>query len=307
MVDILMATYNGEKYIESQLTSIISQTYKDWRLFIQDDLSTDYTLKIIKKYQTIDKRIILVDNTKKRGCGRNFLSLLSYSTSEYICFADQDDYWFENKLERLVNEITLYDKENECPKLVVSNCLLWKYPQNSIFYNPNFVKPNAIHQALFMGGMQGCLTLFNSKLRDILNKNFDYIWLHDHYLLLSAITFGQIYYINDPLMLYRQHENNVTPHFTTGLLSKVINKLKGSNALLDRRLYLENKEFYRLNIGSMPEEISTVFRNYFKLESMKPLFRKLKLICSNYTIADSSHLYFVIKVLMKRKFIGEQR
>lgn len=305
MVDILMATYNGEKYIDTQLRSIMSQTFQDWRLYIQDDLSTDNTIDIIKKYQLIDSRIILISNTEKLGCGRNFLSLLRYSTAEYICFADQDDYWFENKLELLVNEMKIHDKENDLPKLVVSDCLLWKYPQNLICCNPNFVTPKNIHQVLFMGGMQGCLTLFNSKLKEILNKEYDYVWLHDHYLLLSAIAFGKVYYIKNPLLLYRQHENNVTPHFTTGKLAKIINKFKGKNYLLDKRLYLENKEFYRLNKNQMSIEMANIFDKYFKLENMKFLTRKVKLLFSKYTIANSSHMYFMIKVMVKTKFIGD--
>ena len=105
--------------------------------------------------------------------------------------------------------------------------------------------------------------------------------------------------------MYRQHENNVTPHFTTGKLAKIINKFKGKNYLLDKRLYLENKEFYRLNKNQMSIEMANIFDKYFKLENMKFMTRKVKLLFSKYTIANSSHMYFMIKVMVKTKFIGD--
>ena len=63
-IEILMATYNGEKYIEDQINSIINQTYKNWTLLIRDDGSKDKTLDIIKKYEKVDKRIILLRDNK---------------------------------------------------------------------------------------------------------------------------------------------------------------------------------------------------------------------------------------------------
>lgn len=109
MIDILLATYNGEKYLDSQITSIVNQTYKEWTLYIRDDVSFDNTQGVIKKWALLDSRIKLVDNRNESlGIGGNFLRLLRYSTADYICFCDQDDYWFENKLEVLYKVI----KEN---------------------------------------------------------------------------------------------------------------------------------------------------------------------------------------------------
>ena len=99
-IDILMATYNGEKYLVEQLDSIINQTYRNWNLLIRDDNSTDKTLEIIQNYHKKDKRIkILKDNKGNLGIVRNFEELLKSSESEFIMFSDQDDIWVENKLD----------------------------------------------------------------------------------------------------------------------------------------------------------------------------------------------------------------
>jgi len=103
-VDILMATYNGEKYIKNQLLSLQQQTFSDWNLLIRDDGSTDNTLDIIQEFKKHDSRIKIIetDGVKGRGPGRNFLELTKCSLSKYVIFCDQDDIWFEKKLELLV-------------------------------------------------------------------------------------------------------------------------------------------------------------------------------------------------------------
>ena len=98
-IAILMATYNGEKYLREQIDSLLSQSYCDWTLYIQDDGSKDATLDIIKSYD--DERIVLVDvGLTRQGAGMNFMSLLNMVESEYYMFCDQDDVWFGDKIEK---------------------------------------------------------------------------------------------------------------------------------------------------------------------------------------------------------------
>ena len=97
-IDILMATYNGEKYTVELIDSIINHTYKNWNLLIRDDNSTDRTLEIIKNYQKKDARIRILDNNKVNlGIVKNFEKLLKISESELIMFSDQDDIWKKGK------------------------------------------------------------------------------------------------------------------------------------------------------------------------------------------------------------------
>lgn len=99
-VDILLATYNGELYIEQQIQSILSQTYKNWHLLISDDSSCDNTAAIIKKYAAMDTRIhVLTSAAKHRSAKMNFFYLIECSESSYIAFCDQDDYWKPNKIQ----------------------------------------------------------------------------------------------------------------------------------------------------------------------------------------------------------------
>lgn len=302
MIDILMATYNGENFLSTQIESIICQTFKDWHLFIQDDCSTDNTLSIINEYAKKDSRITLIRNNKKLGPGKNFLSLLQYSTADYVAFCDQDDYWFENKLEILFQNIKNYD--NSKPILLVSDCLVWQYPSNTISKNYNFAKPKTINDTFFMGGMQGCLTLFNRAVKNILDKKYEYIWLHDHYLLLTAMTFGKIYYIKQPLMLYRQHNSNTTAHFSQKHLGELSKKITENRFLLKTELFKETEEFFRINKDNMSSINKVAYTKFINLKKMSYFKRLVHLIFSKYTIGGSSHSYFILKVILKPKFIG---
>ncbi|QPK17022.1 glycosyltransferase [Pectobacterium versatile] len=108
-VNIIMATYNSNGYIKEQISSILSQTYCDFKLLIRDDGSTDNTVEDIMSMAVIDERIILVkDNIESKGVGENFKNILRSSETDYIFLADQDDVWHENKLE----ELLCFAKEN---------------------------------------------------------------------------------------------------------------------------------------------------------------------------------------------------
>ena len=98
-VEILMATYNGEKYLSEQIESIISQSYENWRLLIRDDNSKDNTVSIIEKYEKEDNRIrLLRDRKGNLGFIKNFEELLVQSQEDFIMFCDQDDYWEKDKI-----------------------------------------------------------------------------------------------------------------------------------------------------------------------------------------------------------------
>ena len=116
-IDILMATYNGGKYVEEQLKSIISQSYENWNLVIRDDGSSDNTLKILNEYSKNDKRIhIISDNKGNLGLVKNFEELMKRSTEEYIMFSDQDDVWVDNKINILLQKMLEIEKKMQSKK-----------------------------------------------------------------------------------------------------------------------------------------------------------------------------------------------
>ncbi len=221
-IDILMATYNGEKYIKEQIDSIIGQTYQNWQLIIRDDCSNDQTRTIIDEYLKLDNRIRLIeDNKKNLGFVKNFEQLLKHSKADYIMFADQDDFWDKTKIEKLYNVII---KENkEIPLLVHCNSSVCNYRLKII--KKKFIKSieNKANTFLFSFIVQGASIIINNKMKEICIPFLDEVYLHDRYLHLLAELLGKRYFLDESLMYYRQHDNNQIGS-KSNIIKKILNK-----------------------------------------------------------------------------------
>ncbi|MEK7432434.1 MAG: glycosyltransferase family 2 protein [Cyanobacteriota bacterium] len=217
-IQILMATYNGEKYLEEQLDSILNQTYINWELLIRDDCSTDKTLEILNTYSNKypEKIFIIKDNLNKLGACYNFLNLVKLSTSDYIMFSDQDDFWLENKIELTLNKMLIEEKNNlNIPISIHTDLKVVDYKKETIhnsYYksiNLSPSKQNKLGQILIHSSGAGCTMMINKKLRDFIvkypNKG---VFMHDLWVTLLVNIFGKSFFINEQTILYRIHENN---------------------------------------------------------------------------------------------------
>ena len=104
-VDVVMCTYNGERYLREQLDSIIGQTYPIHRLIVQDDRSTDGTVAIVREYAARYPFISLYVNGRNLGYNLNFKSAVMRATADFVAISDQDDVWFADKIARQVEAI----------------------------------------------------------------------------------------------------------------------------------------------------------------------------------------------------------
>lgn len=212
-VAILMATYNGERFLRSQLDSILNQDYLDYKLYIHDDGSTDNTVNILNEYQKrYPEKIVICQYNSPKGPSNNFLSLLMHVNADYYLFCDQDDVWKPYKLTFFAKEI---DKGNELllvySNMHVSDCFLNIY-KNNYFESKDIVNQLSFGEVLIQGIVPGCNMMISRKIRDIAlqYKNYQNIFMHDWWLLIIAKGCNAtIKYIETPTMYYRQHENNV--------------------------------------------------------------------------------------------------
>ena len=128
-IDILMATYNGEKYLREQIESILNQTYKNIRLIISDDCSSDKTREIIKEYEETDERITSYFQEQNLGYVKNFEFLLTKVENEVYMLSDQDDVWNDTKVEHTYNKLKQCDADLVFTDLeVVDENLKMMYP-----------------------------------------------------------------------------------------------------------------------------------------------------------------------------------
>ncbi len=212
-IDILMATYNGEKYLKEQIDSILEQTNQDFRLLISDDMSTDNTRAILNDYVSTDNRVVVFLQNKNLGPVKNFEYLMKKVESSYFMFADQDDIWQKDKIEQSVRKLEETNSDLVYTNLqVVNENLDVMYP--SYWKLKGFEKKaKKFHhfESLYLNNyITGCTMLVKSKWIDKilpLPQKSNYI-LHDYWTALVVSKFGKIDFIEKPLVKYRQHVNN---------------------------------------------------------------------------------------------------
>lgn len=294
--EILMATYNGEKYLESQLYSIISQTHKDWTLLVHDDGSTDRTIDILRTFQKRDSRIVfLEDNIKCGGPGANFLHLLHRSSGEYVMFCDQDDIWFESKLQLLYENIK--NQQGGCAVY----CNAYSYDGVKIIGdNVTSFKRKGLKDSLFLnGGVQGCSLMFNKALKNDIGIYPEFIWMHDHFITIFALTFGKIIYVDASLMLYRQHANNVTGNMNVTMRQRLKSFFNRRNPVIDQNHYDANVSFFSTYKERMDDAQIKLFNSYFLFPRVNLLKRIFIIFKNSFKIGNWSLALFIKTIIRK--------
>lgn len=227
-IQILLAVYNGETYIEEQITSILGQSYSDIHLIIRDNCSTDQTVAIVEKLSSRNPgKITLLSSKTNDGVIGNFAKLAEYSTAPYVMFSDADDVWQKDKI--LKSFLKMKEMEQKYgvdhPLLVhtdltvVNRNLQMIHPSFWRYSNLNPDKGNSLSRQLVQNGITGCTTLVNRSLLELALPFPNEIVMHDWWLGLIAASLGKIEHINTPTMLYRQHGNNDTGAKKYGLRS----------------------------------------------------------------------------------------
>ena len=212
-VDILLATYNGEKYLEAQLDSILTQTYSNFRLLISDDYSTDATREILQRYKNKDDRIILYYQDKNLGVVKNFEFLLNKVDNNYYMLSDQDDIWKKDKIEKSLKKI-----EETGAGLVYSDLEVVDENLNVIYesywklkgFTKRANKYNTFESFYLNNYVTGCTIISRKEfIKDILPlPNLSKYVLHDYWITLMVSQKSKVVSISEPLIKYRQHKNN---------------------------------------------------------------------------------------------------
>ena len=213
-IDILMATYNGEKYLKEQIESILNQTYKNIRLIISDDASKDSTPQILEEYGEKDSRIEIYLNKENRGVVKNIEFLLEKVEDEFYMLADQDDVWLPLKVEKSIETLKKQNADLVFGDLeVVDEKLETLYPSFGDFMLLNR-KINKYIDSYKVNYLYNCVTgctvlskkEFIKKIIPIPTES-KYL-IHDHWIGLIVALNGKLAYMPEKYIKYRQHGNN---------------------------------------------------------------------------------------------------
>jgi glycosyltransferase involved in cell wall biosynthesis len=211
-VAVLMCTMQGQHFLAQQLNSIATQTHPSWAIWASDDGSDDHTHAILEYYQSHwgEDRISIHDGPAE-GSTANFLSLTCRADidADYFAYADQDDVWEADKLERAV--AWLETVPEDVPALYGSRTLLVDARNQHIGLSPLYEREPSFRNALVQSVAGGNTMVFNRAARDLLRRAGEDIEAVTHdwwaYMLVSSCG-GQLHYDAHPTVRYRQHDAN---------------------------------------------------------------------------------------------------
>lgn len=230
MISVAMTTYNGEKYLLAQLTSIIHQTQPVDEIIICDDRSSDNTVSVIENFINNNKsqvKIKLIKNIINLGYAENFKKAIRYTHGDYIFLSDQDDLWEPRKVEIMIRSMRESNADLLCSNYFLINQKGTKLEK--LVAVPSYIqkaKPGLnkvkFFPLLFGNVAQGCTYCFTQEIREIYLKIDSRDLIHDYQLILIAAIRKNCFFINEKLIQYRIHENN-----SVGLPSqKEVKKIK---------------------------------------------------------------------------------
>ena len=226
-ISILLSTYNGAKYLAEQLDSLLQQSYTNIVIVIRDDGSTDTTSEIISLYARKHENKIhqVGSENENKGARDSFSYLIEYVLANkisleldaaYMMFCDQDDIWFEDKVEQQVAAMLIAEKEvegNKTPLLIHSDLQVVSEKNqliaNSLIdYQGLEIERNRFTNMVISNLVTGCTALINEALAVKAVPVSNQAIMHDWWLALVASAFGEVIFLAAPLVHYRQHDSN---------------------------------------------------------------------------------------------------
>lgn len=295
MVTILISTYNGSKYLNEQIESLLDQTEKNINILVRDDGSKDSTLALLDEYKK--------SNTLEWYTGENLRPARSFwdlikkaPSSEYYALCDQDDYWHPDKISTAIETLSKYDGE---PALYFSQTSLVDAKLNPI-ETPIISPKCTIEEALIAHYATGCTFVFNKKLMDVLRSyEPEYLSMHDNWIYrVCLVVGGKIIFDPTSHISYRQHSNNVIGlnHSRTQVIKRKFKSLFGSTHERNRIA----KELIKGYGGMMHKDMYSLISNAASCD--KSLIARLKLIfnkdisCSSMKCNISSRIAILLGI-----------
>ena len=286
MIDILLASYNGGKYISAVTDSILAQTETGWHLYVCDDCSSDDTFETAKSYaECYPDRVTAVRNDAPSGSScRNFMSMLKRSDADYIMFCDQDDIWCPDKISRSL--AALRQADTGCPVLVhteleVVDEKLDTLHRSFTAFQGLDPKCRTLNRLLAQNNVTGCTMMINRQLADLIgDAPVQDMLMHDWWAALTAAAFGRIVFVDEPLIKYRQHGGNVLGAVNNRSFKGVMSVIKDNSATKERinATYRQAQAFLDFYGDRLSDEARHTVEEYISVKgSIKPV-RIAKLI-----------------------------
>ena len=202
-----MATYNGDQYVNNQLQSILNQIDEEDEIIIVDDASIDNTLFIIKEFQ--DSKIKLIENKINLGVLKTFERAINHATGDIIFLSDQDDVWLPSKVQKIIEIFQQYPDIT----LVLSDAQIIdsesQITANSFFKIRGKFVANPLSN-IIKNKYHGCTLAFRREIVEMFLPFPADTPMHDMWIGIVNAIYGKVFYIDEPLIQHRRHDNNTS-------------------------------------------------------------------------------------------------
>jgi glycosyltransferase involved in cell wall biosynthesis len=219
-VDVLLLTCNRQRFLGELLDSLLAQTYRGWQVLARDNGSTDGSFAALEAFQAQrpgQVTLLTEDRATNLGPVEGFARLLRASAAPYSMFCDCDDVWLPQKIERTLDCMRRLEACHPpgTPLLVHTDLRVTDAALATIaasFWRYQGLDPRrggVLGRLLVQNHVTGCTVMVNQALRDLARPIPSEAVMHDWWLALVAAAFGDIAYLPEPTVLYRQHGGNV--------------------------------------------------------------------------------------------------
>ncbi len=295
-IAILLATYNSGRYLSQMLSSLVNQTVHDFICYIHDDGSSDNTLEVVSDYVKAhgDRFVLMEDGAAHLGAKGNFFHLLKNVEADVYFFADADDVWIKDKMERSIKALEALSGENKEPVAVYTDMYVTDEKLNvtagsfirALGRDPYYHKYTEI---IMDNPAAGCSLCFNRACRDAavmandggdgFFKVTELVEMHDVWVLMTAALLGRVGVVDEPLVYYRQHGDNEMGAKRDSMAVKLFKNISGflnGSIKGDKAAYYKNAKDLAgaaLLLEGVPEEKRAVLKGFAELEKMSKLQR----------------------------------
>ena len=294
-VVILLATFNGDKYLKQQLDSLFNQTNQNFRLVVHDDGSTDNTIEILQEYHDkYPERVEIIYGNPCGGPKANFIYLLSEIEADYYFLCDQDDVWLEDKVQKSLDALRELKEGGKEPTAIFTDMYVVDAEMNTL--SDSFIRyigrdPQniAYTQILIDNPAAGTTMCFDRELRDLALSCDSIQWenvpMHDSWLLELAAVFGKVGCIDEPLVYYRQTGANTMGAQTETIAEKVNRNLHDTTEgfFAKKKAFINEARLFArevVRLKDIPEDKLVTLTNFIHIGS-KPKLSRMKFYREN--------------------------
>lgn len=284
-VDILLSVYNGERFLLELLESLAAQTFKNFRLVVRDDGSTDSSLQIVERFaKDAPFETVFPEIEGRFGAMGSFGKLMQVSSAPYVMFCDQDDVWLPEKVAKELDAIKILEAELgpgvpalvHCDLKVVDASLnpiagsMWKAQGLDALHR------SRLPQALVQNSAVGCAMIANRALVEAASPIPPEARMHDAHLFIAAAALGGVKPLDEQLALYRQHGSNAVGFKDLSSIRALFGKAVAAKRSIDGTF--KQAEAIGRSLQGLSPEACAVFEDFASIPARGWLARRLALI-----------------------------